>query len=602
MIRVADYILKRIQEEGVNHVFYVPGGQCVYLMDALRRNTLLTGISVHHEQAAAMAALSYGLYTNNLGACIVSTGCAGTNTVTGVLHAWQDSIPCIFISGQQNRAQTLTSTNLSLRQIGVQEADIVTIVSSITKYSTMIMEANDIAEELDKAVFYATHGRKGPVWLDVPLDIQNAMIDETSLKRFIGENVDYSADKFEIEKTIKLIENAERPVIIAGAGVRSAGAIDELKRFAEKWHIPIVFTRYSVDILPYEYKYNYGVVCSVGASRYANFIVQNADLVIDLGCRLSIDTTGPEQKMFARNAKVVMVDIDKNELQKDGVDITYSICADVKEFLQEVNIFSEKKCFDSWVERCSHWKKVFDNDWTEAKKQKLINSKFFNERLGEMLPEGTVVLSDAGMAGASVASTLHMKKGSRNLHAYAQGEMGYTLPGAFGAICASGCKTVAISGDGSIMMNLQELQTLVRNQFDIKVVIINNNGYSGVRHGQKAHFRGKSIGTDPSNGIDFPNFEKVAEAFGIPYLKIEETSQIDDKCKMLADSEGPLLCEVICDPDQVDLHNALVKYKKDGKWVFGFRPIEDQSPFVDREVFFKEMIVEPLETSFGEPV
>ena len=602
MIRVADYILKRIEEEGVKHIFYVPGGQCVYLMDALRRNKGLEGVSVHHEQAAAMAALSYGLYNNNLGACIVSTGCAGTNTVTGVLHAWQDSIPCIFVSGQQNRSQTLTTTDLKLRQIGVQEADIVEIVSSITNYAAMIMDPADVAEQVDKAIYYATHGRKGPVWLDVPLDIQNAMIDENNLKRFVGCENELVPDEKDIDSVMNLIDEAERPVIIAGAGVRSACAVDELRNFAEKYHMPIVFTRYSVDILPYECEYNYGVVCSVGASRYANFIVQNSDLVINVGCRLSIDTTGPEQKQFARNAKVVMVDIDENEYMKDGVKIALPIHSDAKEFFKAINARVITKTFDSWIEKCSHWKVVFDNDWTEAKKQKIVNSKYFNERLGELLPENCVVLSDAGMAGASVASTCHMKKGSRYLHAYAQGEMGYTLPGAFGGACASGNKTIAISGDGSIMMNLQELQTLVRNQFDIKIVIINNNGYSGVRHGQKAHFRGKSIGTDPSNGIDFPDFEKIARAFGINYNRIEETKQIDEKCKEMIESIGPYICEVICDPEQIDLHNALVKYQKNGKLAFGFRPIEDQSPFIERDVFFKEMIVEPLETSYGEPV
>ena len=221
---------------------------------------------------------------------------------------------------------------------------------------------------------------------------------------------------------------------------------------------------------------------------------------------------------------------------------------------------------------------------------------------GDLLPPGVVVLSDAGLAGASVASTCHMKNGSRYLHSYAQGEMGYSLPGAFGAYCASEKKTFAICGDGSIMMNLQELQTLVRNNYDIKVIIINNNGYSGVRHGQKAHFRGKSIGTDPSNGIDFPNYRSISEAFGITYDRIDRVEEIESKCIKMIESYGPYICEVMCDPEQFDLHNALVKYRQDGKWMFGFRPIEDQSPFIDRETFFSEMIVEPLITSYGEPV
>lgn len=600
MIRVADYIMSKIEKQGVNHVFYVPGGQCVYLTDALRRAENIEGISVHHEQAAAMAALSYSLYNDNFGACLVTTGCAGTNTVTGVLHAWQDSIPCIFISGQQNYEQTIAYSGLPLRQVGVQEADIVSIVKPITKYAVMLTNPEDVAFELEKAIHIATTGRKGPVWIDVPLNIQNAMIDEENVKHYEAEESKPLSLSAEDEAfVLKSIEEAKRPVLFAGQGIRSAGAIEELKRFAEKTRIPVVFTRYSTDMMEYESEYNYGIVCSVGANRYANFIIQNADLVLNVGCRLSIDTTGPEQDKFAREAKVIAVDIDEVEHRKKGVKIDKFVHADAKLFFEKMLTDNVKVTDQWWIDKCTHWKEIFKPDWTEAEKQDLLDIKYFYEKLSEKLPDNSVVLSDAGMTGAAVSANCHLRKGSRLLHAYAQGEMGYVLPGSLGAACASDGMIFAITGDGSFMMNLQELQTVVRNQFNIKIIINNNNGYSGVRHGQKAHFRGKSIGTDPSNGIDFPDFGKVAEAFGIPYCKIECTNQLEEKLEKMLSVEGPFICEVMCDPEQFDLHNALVMY---GKRKFGFRPIEDQSPFIDREVFFEEMIVEPMETSYGKPM
>ena len=609
MIRVADYIMKRIVEAGVKSLFYVPGGQCVYLMDALRRSEKMTGISTHHEQAAAMAAVGYAHYNNQLGACLVTTGCAGTNTMTGVLHAWQDSIPCIFISGQQNINQTTHASELLLRQIGVQEADIVKIMKPVTKYAVMLTDVNDVAYELDKAIYEATSGRKGPVWIDVPLEIQNSMVNEEKLRRFKPEKDMFLLSAEDEKYIVESINNAERPVIFAGQGVQHAKAKEILRDVAEKYHLPVVFTRLSVDLMEYEHPYNMGLVCSVSANRYANFIIQNSDLVLNIGCRLSIDTTGPAQKQFARGAKVIAVDIDEIEHRKDGVPLDRIVVADAKDTLEKLFLADVKVTDEKWLVVCNHWKNIFP-DYPKSvldKKQsdyEVINIKYFLDVLSKKMPKNTTLLADAGMTGAIVSANCHLKKTDRMVHAYAQGEMGFSLPGAFGVARAmiddavTGT-VIAIMGDGSVMMNLQELQTLVRNNFNIKLIINNNNGYSGVRHGQKAHFRGKTIGTDPSNGLDFPDFSKVSEAFGIPFVKIAKTSEIDNQLSQLFEQEGSVICEVVCDPDQFDLHNALVMY---GKRKFGFRPIEDQSPFLDRETFYKEMIIEPLEESSGKPL
>lgn len=600
MIRVADYIMGRIYDEGVRHLFYVPGGQCVYLTDALRRKEGLEGISVHHEQAAAMAALTYSLYNENIGACLVTTGCAGTNTITGVLHAWQDSIPCIFISGQQSLDQTIAFSGLPLRQVGIQEADIVTIVSSITKYAVMIDDPEMIAYHLDRAIYEARNGRQGPVWLDVPLNIQNMMVDEKKLLRYTPEEADMPGLRDEdYQYVAQCFEKAERPVLLIGEGVRRAGGVDAFRRFVKNHEVPVVFTRFAADMLPFQDELNFGVVGAGGASRNANFTIQNADMVLSIGCRLAIEVTGPEREQFAREAVMLVVDIDKVEHSKKGVHIDRFLHCDAKDFLVHLDNMELKPASQEWIDKCHHWKEIFRPYDENADEAEWIDIKFFLEKLSEKLPPGAVVLSDAGLTGAVTTGACHLKEGQRAIASLAQGEMGYVLPAAIGVgpICEG--MVIAVSGDGSIMMNLQELQTVVRNGFNIKIVIMNNNGYSGVRHGQKAHFRGKSIGTDPSNGIDFPDYGKIAQAFGIAYCKINDVKEIDGGIQEMLANDGPFICEVICDPEQVDLHNGLVTY---GKRKFGFRPIEDQSPFIDRETFFKEMIVKPLETSYGEPV
>ena len=599
MIRVADYILKRIADEGVKHLFYVPGGQCVYLMDALRRSEELEGVGMHHEQAVAMAALSYSVYNNNLGACLVTTGCAGTNTLTGILHAWQDSIPMIVVSGQQPYDQTVKASGLPLRQVGIQEADTETIVKPITKYAVTISNAEEIAYHMDKALYLAKEGRKGPVWIDVPLNIQNSMVNEEKLERFIPEETKIEISNDDINEVVDMIEKAERPVFLIGQGVRYADGVSELNQLIEKFKIPVVFSRFAYDTVAYENGLNFGVVGAGGANRYANFTVQNADLVISIGCRLAIEVTGPERDQFARAAKTVVVDIDSLEHTKKGVHIDKFIHGDAKDFIEKLLERNISKSYAGWIEKCRHWKKVFPLYPDDLDKTGLIDIKYFLNRMSERFGNYSVVTADAGLTGAVTNGSCKLGENNRAVASLAQGEMGYSLPGAIGVSFLTKDMVFSVNGDGSIMMNLQELQTIVRNNCNIKIIIINNNGYSGVRHGQKAHFRGKSIGTDPSNGLDFPDYGKIAAAFGIKYVKINGYDEIDTGLDILTADESPAICEVMCDPEQVDLHNGLVTY---GKRKFGFRPIEDQAPYVDRDLFFEEMIVEPLETSYGTPV
>lgn len=609
MIRVADYIMKRIAEEGVDQLFYVSGGQCVYLCDALRRSEQINPVAMHHEQAAAMAALSYSEYTNNFGACLVTTGCAGTNTLTGVLHAWQDSIPMIVISGQQNYENTIKGVGYPYRQIGIQEADTERIVTPITKYAVTVPDASEIAFHIDKAIYMAREGRKGPVWLDVPLNVQNAMVDEDKLERFTPDNLDAesSASAGDIEYVIDAIKKAERPILHIGYGVRSADAIAEMKHLVELTHIPVTFSRRTYDMMPYDAPFNMGVLNgAAGGQRYANFAVQNSDLLITIGSRLCKDTIGGNADTFAREALKIVVDIDETEHQKPGVKIDRLVVSDAKKFLLSLNDNLEKlgdlddvQTHNEWIDKCNHWKEIFDDYSTAYTSNEMLDAKYSMRKVTESMPVGSVVVSDAGFTGAAATACSVFKEGDGLVHSFAQGEMGFSIPGACGAASATDKPVIAFEGDGSLMMNLQELQTIVRNQFNIKIVIINNNGYSGVRHGQKAHFRGKSIGTDSSNGLDFPDFGKVSGAFGINYSKASNVDELSNGIKDMYSVYGPYVLEIMTDPDQFDLHNALVMY---GKRKVGFRPIEDQSPFIDRETFFNEMIIEPLEESSGKPI
>ncbi len=608
MIRVADYIMKRIADEDVNQLFYVSGGQCVYLCDALRRSETITPVAMHHEQAAAMAALAYSEYTNNFGACLVTTGCAGTNTLTGVLHAWQDSIPMIVISGQQNYENTIKASGLQLRQVGIQEADTERIVSSITKYAVTVPDASEIAYHIDKAIYFAREGRKGPVWLDVPLNVQNAMVDEDKLNRFIPDKLSYNSFDMisdeDIFYVIDAIKNAKRPILHIGYGVRSASAINEMRKLVDLTHIPVTFSRRTYDMMPFDAPYNMGVLNgAAGGQRYANFAVQNSDLLISVGSRLCKDTIGGNSETFAREAKIIVVDIDEQEHQKKGVDIDKLIVSDAKDFFLKMNSYLEKTksviTSNEWIDKCKHWKDIFDDYSNAYTSNDLLDAKYAMRKVTESMPVGSVVVSDAGFTGAAATACSIFKEGDGLVHSFAQGEMGFSIPGACGVAASTDKPVIAFEGDGSFMMNLQELQTIVRNNYNIKIVIINNNGYSGVRHGQKAHFRGKSIGTDSSNGLDFPDFGKVAGAFGIDYSKADNLEDLQKSISELYSKDTPYILEIVTDPDQFDLHNALVMY---GKRKVGFRPIEDQSPFIDRDIFYNEMIIEPLEESSGKPI
>jgi acetolactate synthase-1/2/3 large subunit len=593
MIRVADYIIERLCEEGARHIFMVTGWGILYLSDAVARHKEIQGISVHHEQAGAFAATAYAQCTDKIGACLVSTGCAGTNAITGLLCAWQDAVPCVFVSGQNKLQETSRFSGIPLRTFGQQEADIIGIVETLTKYATMITDPKHIAYEMDKALYLAKTGRKGPVWIDVPLDIQNMRIEPSELERFEPVvDSDFVPSKEDIEYVIKALQRAERPVLLLGSGVRSANAIPELEKLVDKHPIPVTYASSATDIYGASNQLSLGTVGSIGGTRAGNFAVQNSDLLLVLGCRLSPVTTGPDYENFARASKVIVVDIDSVEHSKNTVRIDRLIISDVKKFLVALMEEDVRRASDEWQNKCLHWKQVFPMCEDKFKLTEKVDLHYLAECLSETLSDGAVLLSDAGLEELIIPSTVCFRKGQRCIHPTSQGSMGYALPGAVGAYFACGRQTVAVIGDGSIMMNLQELQTIRYHNIPIKIIVVNNNVYAIIRKRQADLFRTRTIGTDPDNGVGCPSFQKVAECFEIPFIRIDNSTDLKSRIASVINMDGPVLCELMGVENQDWLRSS---YAYNSKRRLVQRPIEDQAPFMERELFLSEMIIEPLD-------
>lgn len=593
-MRVVDYIIEKVYSEGAEHIFFVPGTGCMFLTDALARNKNVTPVSVHHEQAAGMAAISYAKYNNNLGACVVTTGCGGTNAMTPLLDAWQDSVPCVFISGQANRNQTVHNASVKLRQMGRQEADITQLTQHITKYSVMLNDIDNVVYEVEKAIYLAKEGRKGPSWIDVPMDIQNSMIDPDEQNSYIPpiNKIIPTLEDNDVSQLQDMLCNSERPIILAGNGIRLADAVEEFKEFEDRYKIPVSYSRLGHDLIDTDNDLSIGMVGMLGASRAGNFAIQNADLVLCIGCRLSIDTTGYEYWKFAREAKIVVVDIDEQEHSKNTVHIDNFIYADAKKFFEKMNNLTPPREWKEWSAKCLHWKEHFPTCIDEYKNSNKVNMYYFTEVLSKVLPSKATVVSDAGNTFFTVSPVIRIREQQRSITSGCQAEMGYALPASIGISYLCPDAVVAVNGDGSVMMNLQELETLAYTKRNVKVCIMNNNGYSSIRHLQDNAFRGREIGCDPTSGISFSNFELIANAFQIPYIRIDKTDELEDKLKQLFKIDGPIVCEVMCVEEQPFIGVAAA-FNSKRKYVN--RPLEDQAPWIDREDFLNEMIVEPID-------
>jgi acetolactate synthase-1/2/3 large subunit len=594
MIRVADYIVKFLVDKGINNIFLLPGGASMFLNDAVALNKDMKYTAVHHEQTTAMAAEGFARYTGKLGVAMVTAGPGATNTITGVAGAFIDSVPIMVISGQSKTKQTVRNSGIkNFRQMGAQEVDIIPIVEPITKYSVMVADPKSIKYHLEKAYKTAMEGRKGPVWLDIPIDIQSSLIDENSLEGYTEgkhENVNNLND---IKNVYNLIMNSKRPVILAGNGIRSSNSLDVFYKLIDKLNIPVVTTRLSMDVLPEDDRLYTGRV-GIRGNRAGNFAMQNCDLLISLGSRMCIPVTGYDYDEFAREAKVVMVDIDDAELNKNTVKIDCPIKMDLNKFIKGLLQVSEDRTNSNnqWVEKCSYWKEKYPTCLNEYWNEKdFINSYCLVDKISENLNDGDVILSDAGSAVDVAYHAIKIKSNQRVLLSGGLASMGHSLPASIGVAVNNSNRTICVTGDGSLQMNIQELAVLGCNKLNTKVFILNNSGYLTIRGAQYNHFEGRLIGEGPKSGLGFPDFELIAKAYGLKYVRINVNSELDEKVKEVLDAEGPVLCDVNIFERQLTAPKQSSKAMPDGRVVSA--PLEDMAPFLDRDEFFNEMIVEP---------
>lgn len=591
-MRVSDYIINKIYDLGTDTIFSVSGRGALFLTDAVAKHGKICNVAVHHEQSAAFAAVAYAQYSGKVGACLVSTGCASTNAITGVLSAWQDNIPCIFISGQNILNETSNFTGLKIRTFGQQEADIIPIIKSITKYSAMLHKGSDIIKELDQAIHFALEGRPGPVWLDIPLDLQSANVEfEMPFKKIKIPEREFSVTDNDILDLSNKLSNSKRPVILIGSGVRSSSAEEHLRLFVESQNIPVVYSNSAPDIYGTKNKLSIGSIGSMGASRAGNFCLQNSDFVLVLGNRLSAYSTGVDFCDFARDAQIVVVDIDPVEHSKNGVKIDQFLEIDVKLLLSKLNNLEFSCNTSEWVEKCLHWKKIFSSVEPSFSQSEKIDLYELTQSLSKTLPEDCTLVTDSGFIEVILPTNFNFGDNQRSVHPISQGAMGFALPGSIGAHYASQKPVFVVVGDGSVMMNLQELQTIIHNNIPVKIIIINNNVYGIIRRRQSELFRGRVIGVDPNNGVSCPNFEKVALAFGLKYQLIQNKDTLENSLRQLVETEGPVICEIICREDQSYIEVGTIR-DQNKKMVR--RPLEDQTPFLDRDLFLSEMIINPI--------
>ena len=560
-MRVADYVIDQIYKAGCEHIFLVTGGGAMFLNDAIAAHENIKPICNHHEQACAMGAVSYAKYKNSLSAVCVTTGCGGTNAITGLLDAWQDSVPVIFVSGNVNRPHMAPEGS---RNLGVQEANIIDIVKPITKYAVFVDDPDDIDEVMKDAIRIATHGRPGPVWVDIPMDVQGAQC-------------------FDIEDTIR---KAERPLILAGNGINCAQAREEFVDFVQRTNIPVVTSYNAVDIFPSVYSNFVGRV-GIKGTRAGNFAMQNCDLLLVIGCRLPVPVTGYNYQTFAREAKVIVVDIDKDEHSKETIKIDRFIHRDAKDFLN-ITVFDREKT--EWNETCRSWK----TKWPvcpEENPTKKVDLYYFMKCLNDFKRTDDVVISDAGSAFYVCSQATEIWGQQRYITSSSQAEMGFTIPACIGAAFAKDGDVIGVTGDGSFMMNLQELQTIFHYDLPIKLFVWNNEGYLSIRTTQKKFFDGREIGTDVSSGVSIPNIKDVVKSFGLEYVRCD-ADELEGSITYALNYPGPVVCEVFCERWQEVVPTLMGKKNEDG--TITAKPLEDMYPFLSREEFYDNMIVEPL--------
>ena len=569
-MKVSDFIIDFLVSKGVKEVFTVSGGGCIHLIDSLGKNKNITYICNHHEQASAIAAEGYSRINNNIGVALVTSGPGGINALNGVLGCWTDSIPCLFLSGQVSLNQTIQNTKC--RQIGDQEYPIVESVKAMTKYAVMVTDKNKIKYHLEKAYYEATNGRKGPVWIDIPLDIQGSEIDLENLESFNSPNDIYDINIVDLENTLSLINNSKKPLVVVGNGVRLSNSIDHLNKFLLKTEIPVMTNCHSaIDTVNESYQYYVGRHGILG-QRSSNKIIQECDLLLVLGSRLIPKTTGYNLNSFAKNAKKIIVDIDENEINKHQFNIDIKIKTDIKNFLSLINQSIKKPEINLWRNYCQKLrmedKFVFQKHYSLKERTSIY---VFVEKLAQNIPTNIPIVTSDGSAHVITQQSIKLRDDQRLFTNVGCASMGYGLPASIGACFANDKKDIiCIEGDGSIMMNLQELQTLKHYNLPIKLFIINNNGYFSIKQTQKLFFKGNEYASGPNSGVSIPSFQKIAYGFDIKYSSMKNNNEIVNKIEEVLKFNGPIICEIFAHENETFEPRVIPKgIDKNGKIIPG---------------------------------
>lgn len=590
-MNVSEFIFNFLKNKGVSTAFVVTGGQAMHLNDALARCTDIKSIFTHHEQTCGMSADAYSRITGKLGVAVVTAGPGSINVVNGLVGGFTDSAPMMIISGQSSLACVKYQEESGIRQYGVQGILIKPFVEKGTKYFVTVDDPSKIKYYMEKAFYMATTGRPGPVWVDVPIDVQRMEVPNKLLYGYTPEKNKYSVidRKDNINKIISLLKSANKPLIIAGQGIRSSNSVDRLKKLIEINEIPIVTTRLGIDIIESDNDLYIGRPGNYG-ERAANFAIQNSDLILVLGSRLSTSTVGHDAKQFGKNAKIVIVDIDKMELDKPGVNLYLKINDDVSEIISELlNVTTKEpvKCNETWKKRCMEWKLKYPVVLEEYKQCTPINSYYFIDRLCNKVDNKTSILVDTGSCFHVACQTWKIKKGQRFLTTGGLSSMGYWVAG-IGACVANDYKnTIVITGDGSLQMNIQEFATIKHNNLPIKVFILNNDGYLLIRQTQHNFMADRMFGESPESGVWCPDSTEIAKAYGIKAVRIKTPDEVDSKIEEVLAYDGPVICDVITPKWQLIIPRVSSDKKEDGTLVS--RNYEDMFPYLKEEELVENM-------------
>jgi acetolactate synthase I/II/III large subunit len=569
-MRLSDYVIQFVKEQcKVDTIFTVSGGGCIFLVDSLSKIDGIDYVCNHHEQACAIAAEGYARKTNNLGVCLVTSGPGGTNALTGVLGAWLDSTPMLILSGQVNREMTTNYTGLPLRQLGDQEFNITKTVSNMTKYAVQVNSASLIKYHLEKAYYLAKNGRPGPVWLDIPLDIQKTDIDPDKLEGYkpIQSTAKVTSEDIDIIKNQLTL--SKKPLIIVGNGVRLSNSIPELYDLLNQTSIPVITSVNGGDIVNNDYEF-YSGRFGTHAQICANTLLNECDFVLSIGTRLYIRQLGYSYKTFAKNAYKVMVDIDINELNKPTVFPDLKVHSDLKYFLNKLLKSPLSKSNPEWGEYCKNKFKTTPRVLDRHRNKKNIVSHYaFMEKLSQHIPKDYDIVTSDGSAHVVSMQVLDLKGKQRLITNKGNAPMGHGLPCVIGASKVKNSKWVCIEGDGSLHLNVHELQTLKHYNLPVKLILFNNNGYSSIKLSQQAMFDGNKVASDPDSGVSFPNWERLVDAYDLPYYKISNHDNINSTLSKIFDIEGPVFVEVITDPEEAHEPRVVAQLDENNNFIPG---------------------------------